>query len=63
VQRVNRLVTEAFLGPIPPDMGVNRKDRDKSNNNVSNLEIVTALQNKRHARALGLVPLPGTSRS
>jgi hypothetical protein len=55
---VHRLVAEAFLGPIPPDMEVNHKDGDKGNNDLSNLEIVTALQNKQHARALGLVPPP-----
>src|SRR5262249_4900184 len=53
---VHRLVAEAFLGPIPPGLEVNHKDGDKANNDISNLEIVTAQENQRHARALGVGP-------
>jgi hypothetical protein len=51
---VHRLVAESFLGEIPPKYEVNHKDGDKSNNNLSNLEIVTCSQNLIHSyRVLG----------
>ena len=53
---VHRLVAEAFIGHIAEGMEVNHKDGDKSNNDVSNLEIVTAKQNILHAFRLGLIP-------
>jgi hypothetical protein len=53
---VHRLVAEAWIGPIPDGFEVNHRDGDKSNNKVSNLEIVTARQNIHHAIALGLIP-------
>lgn len=46
---VHRLVCEAFLGDIPKDMCVNHIDGDKSNNNLSNLEVVTYSENSIHA--------------
>ena len=53
---VHRLVAEAFIGVIPPMMEINHKDGCKQNNNVANLEIVTAKQNNEHARMMGLTP-------
>lgn len=50
---VHRLVALAFLGP-PADRfqtQVNHKDLDKSNNAVSNLEWVTAAENRAHFHA------------
>ena len=50
---VHRLVALAFLGP-PADRSqtqVNHKDLDKSNNAVSNLEWVTAAENRAHFHA------------
>ena len=46
---VHRIVAEHFLGKIPDGMVVNHKDRNKKNNHISNLEIVTARYNVRHA--------------
>ena len=46
---VHRLVATTFLGqPRSLDMQVNHKDRDRGNNNVSNLEFVTPSQNVLH---------------
>lgn len=50
---VHRLVVEAFLGPIPDGLCVNHKDANRTNNHVSNLEIVTRLENQRHMIKLG----------
>lgn len=51
---VHRLVCEAFLGDIPEKMCVNHIDGVKSNNKLSNLEIVTYSENSKHAIRNGL---------
>jgi len=51
---VHRLVAEMFIGEIPSEMCVNHKDGNKTNNDVSNLEIVTYKENMRHAHDNGL---------
>jgi hypothetical protein len=53
---VHRIVTEAFIGPIPEGMTVNHKDGDRRNNHASNLEIMTLAENRRHATETGLIP-------
>lgn len=52
---VHRLVLVAFAGhPINSSLQVNHIDRNPSNNNLSNLEWVTASQNVRHSLNNGL---------
>ncbi|QQV88768.1 HNH homing endonuclease [Acinetobacter phage Liucustia] len=50
---VHRLVAEVFIGDIKGKQ-VNHIDGDKSNNDVSNLEIVTPSENIRHSHKTGL---------
>jgi hypothetical protein len=52
---VHRLVCEAFLPEFDLSRQVNHKDGNKSNNHVSNLEMVTNSQNRDHAVKLGLI--------
>jgi hypothetical protein len=61
---VHRLVWEAFNGEIPSGMQINHIDGVKTNNALSNLEIVTPKQNIQHAYALGLISgAPGETNS
>jgi len=48
---VHRLVMEAYVGPS--DLQVNHKDSVRNNNDISNLEYVTASQNVQHAVDFG----------
>lgn len=43
--RVNRLVWEAFVGPIPPGMEINHINEDKSDNSLANLSIMNHKDN------------------
>lgn len=52
--KIHRLITEAFIGPIPEGMHVNHKNGIKDDNRVENLEIVTPQENTLHGfRVLG----------
>jgi hypothetical protein len=51
---VHRLVCSAFYGDIPKKMVVNHLDGNKSNNNLSNLEVTTQSENNKHSFATGL---------
>jgi hypothetical protein len=44
---VHRLVMQAYIGPS--DLQVNHKDSVRTNNDIANLEYVTASQNLQHA--------------
>lgn len=54
LERVHRLVVEAFFGLIPEGMVVNHKDGDKAHNHYTNLEIFSYKENNAHAKATGL---------
>ena len=49
---IHRLVWEAFNGPIPGRLEINHRDLDKTNNHLSNLELVTHQQNLVHVFSL-----------
>lgn len=51
---VHRLVAEAFIENYAPNLVVNHKDGNKSNNHVSNLECITQSRNIFHANAENL---------
>jgi hypothetical protein len=48
---VHSLVLRAFVGPRPPEHQIDHGDGVKTNNRLSNLEYVTAVENVRRARA------------
>lgn len=52
---VHRLVATAFLGEIPTGYEVNHINGIKTDNSLSNLEIVTPEQNRQHASDTGLI--------
>ena len=55
IHSVHRLIAQAFI-PNPLQLPyVNHKDGNKSNNDISNLEWCTHLENMRHAFKTGLI--------
>lgn len=59
---VHTLVCAAFIGPRISGLTVNHVDGNKTNNAVSNLELVTMSENMRHAIATGLNSPPDARR-
>jgi hypothetical protein len=51
----HRLVAKHYLPDFTLDLQVNHIDGDKTNNNVSNLEMVTQSENMQHAVKTGLL--------
>ncbi len=51
---VHRAVAAAFLGVRSPDVQVNHKNGDKSDNRLENLEYVTCRENIQHCWRMGL---------
>ena len=51
---VHRVIATAFFGKPKLDLVVNHKDGNKKNNNINNLEFVTATANELHALLSGL---------
>jgi hypothetical protein len=57
LRAAHRMVSDAFLGPIPERMQVNHKDGNKWNCVLDNLEIVTNSENRAHSyKTLGVKP-------
>lgn len=52
-KRIHRLVAEHYLLDFKPELQVNHIDGNKHNNHYTNLEMVTAKQNIRHAAQNG----------
>ena len=53
---VHRLVADAFLGGIPEGKEINHIDRDRSNNRLENLEVISHKQNINHSHEQYLTP-------
>lgn len=58
---VHRLVAETFLGEIPKGHEVDHIDRNRSNNALDNLRIVTSHENRVNTNAHDLVDARGWS--
>jgi hypothetical protein len=44
---IHRLVYETFIGQIPKEYEINHMDKNRLNNNITNLELVTNAENSR----------------
>lgn len=60
---IHRLVAQSFIRKIPKNYQVNHKDGNPSNNDLSNLEIVSQAKNNLHRfRVLGWAPVIGNKK-
>lgn len=50
---VHSIIWEAFNGPVPKGLEINHIDLDKTNNALSNLELLTHKENVQHAYRVG----------
>lgn len=57
--KVHRIVFKCFNGSIPDNMEVDHIDGDKTNNNASNLQLLTHSQNIQKTYNQGRIPLSG----
>lgn len=53
---IHSLVVDAFIGPVPSGCNINHKSGIKTDNCLSNLEVVTYSENMSHAYRAGLAP-------
>ena len=54
--QIHRLLWLWFKGDIPKDREVNHIDGNRLNNRLKNLELLSHIDNTKHAHKLGLVP-------
>ena len=50
----HRMIWESVHGPIPDGLQINHKNGVKTDNRISNLELVTGSENVKHAYRIGL---------
>lgn len=57
-KKAHRIIWEVVHGPIPKGMQINHLNGIKNDNRITNLELVTEGQNRRHAYRTGLQHAP-----
>lgn len=61
--RIHRIVYRKYVGELSPDLVINHKDGNKSNNRPENLELISQAENNKHKyRELGAAPVIGRSK-
>jgi len=54
--KIHKLVATHFIGERPIGLDIDHKDRDKLNNNVSNLRYVSRSENEKNRYVYGKIP-------